>query len=177
MSILVPLCGKGITMSEVPNKIAVYLEIGECTQYCPGCHSSQLHKVDNSFTIPTRLECIVSYADRQLDKGANAIVIMGGTTNHMFSISDLKVMINRLSELAPVCLYSGSDDEALNKDIAETTNLTWIKTGSYKEGLGGLSSKTTNQRFYKKERRVKMDKYNILGGEDIFVDMTYLFQT
>ena len=45
MSVLTfPVANKGVTMSEVPDKIAVFFEIANCKQKCRGCHSPELWK-------------------------------------------------------------------------------------------------------------------------------------
>ena len=110
-------------------------------------------------------------AEDAVAKGANAIVLMGGTTNNigMFRLINI---INTLAKVAPVCLYSGSDDEARNSFIVRNSNLTWIKTGSYQANLGGLSSDTTNQKFY---RKVYVDYPN---GDKLLtlLDETYRFR-
>ena len=172
MSILVPVVSTGITLNEVPDKIAYFIELGSCTQRCKGCHSKELWEEVKS---PTRLEDVLRGAEKAVESGANAIVLMGGTCNKMSTPDVLKVL-DGLSEIAPTCLYSGLDDEKTNTYIAEHSGITWLKTGSYKEELGGLSSPTTNQRFYRKEIAVIYDNYQVVGTKDYFVDCTYLFQ-
>ena len=173
MSILVPVVSTGITLNEIPDKVAFYIELGSCTQRCKGCHSKELWE---EVKEPTSLDALITKAEQAIDKGANAIVLMGGTCNRL-SIENLLVILQSLSEIAPTCLYSGLDDEETNTYIAEHSGITWLKTGSYKEELGGLSSPTTNQRFYRKETDVIYDKYQFVGTKDYFVDCTYLFQT
>ena len=152
MSILVPLVSSGITMNEIPGRIAVYFELGNCTQGCPGCHSP--HLSEQQVLAITPLEELESIAETQATKGANAIVLMGGTTN---GISD--------------------DDAEHDKTIAQKSGVTWLKTGSYQEERGGLSSPSTNQRFYKLTDRFVADhKGNIIKKDTIFHDLTHLFQ-
>lgn len=175
MSILVPLVSSGITMNEIPGRIAVYFELGNCTQGCPGCHSPHL-AVQQCLAI-TPIEELEDIAETQATKGANAIVLMGGTTNGI-SKRDLITLLQRLSCVLPVCLYSGSDDEERDKNIAHKSGTTWLKTGSYQEERGGLSSPTTNQRFYKLTDRFTVDnKGTLIQKDTIFHDITYLFQT
>ena len=143
-----PVYSTGITLNEVPNHISFYVEFGECKKHCKGCHSPHLwEKVDN----PISLMDIVYLAREAVNKGANAIVLMGGTTNGI-PIGKLKYLITWLNTLAPVCLYSGSDDYEKDLALLMHSDLTWIKTGSYQEGKGGLTSPTTNQKFIRKER-------------------------
>ena len=100
---------------------------------------------------------------------------MGGTCNGLLT-EELYIILQSLSEIAPTCLYSGSDDQKLNRFFAENTNITWIKTGSYKEELGGLSSPTTNQRFYRKEYEEIFKKHQYWMNKMVLVDCTHLFQ-
>ncbi|WP_196599045.1 hypothetical protein [Pectinatus frisingensis] len=159
MSILIPVVSKGITLTEVPNKVAVYFEIGECVRNCKGCHSEHLRcKVNEKMSLYQMMQ----YAEAQVDKGANAIVLMGGTTNGL-SDEELEELIIVMSGIAPVCLYTGTDDESFHRWLAQKLPLTWLKTGSYKAALGGLQSPTTNQRFYKVDI-----KYTFIHG--VYVD-------
>ena len=172
MSILVPVVSTGITLNEVPDKVAFFIELGSCTQRCKGCHSKELwEKVKE----PTSLDTLLKEVEKATDKGANAIVLMGGTCNGL-NIKELSTILQALSDIAPTCLYSGSDDQKLNRFFAENTNITWIKTGSYKEELGGLSSPTTNQRFYRKEYEEIFKNHQYWMTKMVLVDCTHLFQ-
>lgn len=172
MSILVPVVSTGITLNEVPDKVAFFIELGSCTQRCKGCHSKELWE---EVKEPTSLDALLKEAEEAIDKGANAIVLMGGTCNGL-NIKELSTILQALSDIAPTCLYSGSDNQKLNRFFAENTNITWIKTGSYKEELGGLSSPTTNQRFYRKEYEEIFKKHQYLMTKMVLVDCTHLFQ-
>ena len=164
MSILIPVYSTGVTMNEVPDHLAFYIEMGNCKKKCKGCHSPHLwNTVDN----PMSIEELEVLADDAINKGANAIVLMGGTTNGI-PYPHLVRLIDKLSQIAPVCLYSGSDDYEQDMLIAITTRLTWLKTGSYQETKGGLMSAETNQKFLRKE--------NVNLGYAIFIDETYKFK-
>lgn len=169
MSILIPVYSTGVTMNEVPDHLAFYIEMGNCKQKCKGCHSPHLwNTVDN----PMSIEELEFLAYDAINKGANAIVLMGGTTNGI-PYPHLVRLIDKLSQIAPVCLYSGSDDYKQDMLIAITTQLTWLKIGSYQEELGGLSSKTSNQKFY---RKVYIDYPNDVKLLTL-IDETYRFRT
>lgn len=172
MPILVPVVSTGITLNEVPDKVAFFIELGSCTQRCKGCHSKELWE---EVKEPTSLDVLLKEAEKAIDKGANAIVLMGGTCNGLHT-EELYTILQALSEIAPTCLYSGSDDQKLNRFFAENTGITWIKTGSYKEDLGGLSSPTTNQRFYRKEYEEIFNKHQYWVTKMVLVDCTHLFQ-
>lgn len=164
MSILIPVYSTGVTMNEVPDHLAFYIEMGNCKQKCKGCHSPHLWNIVNN---PMSIEELEVLAYDAINKGANAIVLMGGTTNDI-PYPHLVRLIDKLSQIAPVCLYSGSDDYEQDMLIAITTRLTWLKTGSYQETKGGLMSTETNQKFLRKE--------NVNLRYAIFIDETYKFK-
>lgn len=167
-----PIAHTGVTLTELPGKIAVYFAFGNCQNHCDGCHSPELtYPVENPLTNAF----MKGYAAEQINKGANAILLMGGTTNGI-AVDDLIYLINSLDTLAPVGIYSGSNDDALHQHIADRSRLTWLKTGSYQKEKGGLDNPLTNQRFYRKEI-----VYQIRGPFDItptthLIDKTHLFQ-
>ena len=138
-----PVHGFYVSCNEFPTRIAVGIEMGSCIQYCIDCHSKDLWDTQDYMT----LEKIQLEVMSLLEKGATGIVIMGGTTNNIH-YDDLVKLINTMCDLAPTCLYSGSDDEELHRKLVEDTYLVALKTGSYIKELGGLSSPTTNQHFY-----------------------------
>lgn len=164
MSILIPVYSTGVTMNEVPDHLSFYIEMGNCKQKCKGCHSPHLWNTVNNHMSIEELEVLAYDA---INKGANAIVLMGGTTNGI-PYPHLVRLIDKLSQIAPVCLYSGSDDYEQDMLIAITTRLTWLKTGSYQETKGGLMSTETNQKFLRKE--------NVNLRYAIFIDETYKFK-
>lgn len=146
-----PVVSISVTLNEIPNHIAVAIELGNCKQKCKGCHSPWL-----SFSLPKskwmELEDVMRKVNEQVKKGANAIVIMGGTHNGV-STEDLIEAINVLACYAPVGLYSGlTDDAAIHHHLKDNSKLKWLKTGGFVMKLGGLTSPRTNQRFYERQR-------------------------
>lgn len=135
-----PVMGKGITLNELPDEVAVYFEIGDCKQQCKGCHSPHLWEHDGVEWLD--LEEIKAYIKTQ--RGATAVLFMGGTTNYGIEPKDfIENIIKPLSKDYPIGLYHGDSPFYLDKSC-----LTWIKTGRYIESQGGLTSPTTNQRMY-----------------------------
>ena len=172
-TVLVPLVSTGITFNEVPEKMAYYIELGGCFMHCANCHSPELQQ--DSPNMPTIAEVVLG-ATKAVIGGANAIVVLGGTTSRQFDKYDLLEFLKELSSIAPTCLYSGSDDEEEDKRIATLGGCTWLKTGQYIEALGGLDSTRTNQRFLKREQKVQVDKEGYVQKiTTIWDDQTHKF--
>lgn len=173
MSILVPVVSTGITLTEIPDRISYFIELGNCSKHCPNCHSPYL---SDTVISPPDLAGVERMVEHAAERGADAIVLMGGTTNGI-SDDDLITICQTLGNILPVGLYSGRDDEERDKDIALRGSLHWLKTGSYQEELGGLDSLRTNQRFYELEARFVFDRSGLyIQTDTIFHDLTHLFQ-
>ena len=161
-----PVVNQGVTLQEIPGKIAVFFEIGNCRRRCKGCHSAEYMWTKLHRDLWTPLDDMVAYADKHVKLGAEVILLMGGTMNDGVSHASLMTAVNKLSEIAPVGIYSGADDTAyIHTLLKYGTPLRYLKTGKYIKKLGGLSSPTTNQRFYEYD--------TVIGG---WCDRTYLFQ-
>lgn len=149
-----PVVNKGITLTEIPNRISVFFEIGNCTCHCDGCHSPELW--DTNYTRPNMtVQEIVDYVDEQYKLGANAVVLMGGMNNKDVSKDVFTLLLLELST-RQVGIYVGSDD----LEWLPLLPVRWIKAGGYEKDKGGLDSPTTNQRFYEYDttNRVWEDK-------------------
>ena len=173
MSLLVPVVSTGITLTEIPDRISYFIELGNCSKHCPNCHSPYL---SDTVISPPDLAGVGRMVEHAAERGADAIVLMGGTTNGI-SDDDLITICRTLGNILPVGLYSGRDDEERDKDIALRGSLHWLKTGSYQEELGGLDSPRTNQRFYELEARFVFDRSgSYIQTDTIFHDLTHLFK-
>lgn len=160
-----PIVNKGITLTEIPNHIAVFFEVGNCTCHCDGCHSPELW--DTNYTQPnmTTRE-IIDYIEEQYKLGANAVVFMGGWNNEGVSRTTLELFLLDISCMFQIGIYVGSDRVGALPRLP----IRWIKTGRYEKDKGGLDSPTTNQRFYEydsKERawKDKTKEYFQRGGD------------
>lgn len=171
MSILVPVVSHGVSFNEIPDRLSFYFEIGNCHAGCKGCHSPHLH----ADIEKTSLEDMVKEADAAIEQGAKAILLMGGTTNGIPD-EDLIAIIDALGEIAPVCLYSGSDDIEHDMAIGTKADLTWLKTGSYKEECGGLASPSTNQKFFKKGFKYTLRNWQYVSIETEWEECTEVFR-
>ncbi|MBM6701110.1 4Fe-4S cluster-binding domain-containing protein [Megasphaera elsdenii] len=138
-----PIVNKGITLTEIPNRISVFFEIGNCTCHCDGCHSPELW--DTNYTRPNMtVQEMIDYVHEQYKLGANAVVIMGGWNNEEVSRSALILLLLDLSCEFQVGIYVGDDYLGCLPRLP----IKWIKSGRYEKDKGGLDSPTTNQKFY-----------------------------
>ena len=128
-----------VTFAEVPNEISLCINISNCPCNCKGCHSSYLAEdIGNELNNNSIKELINN------NKGITCICFMGGDSNPL-EVDALAHFI-KINYPIKTAWYSGRQE--LSKYI-NLDNFSFIKLGPYKEELGPLNSKTTNQRFYK----------------------------
>lgn len=128
-----------IVFQEVPDEVSIAINITGCPHKCEGCHSNYLWEYFGNNLLDDLDALLNSY------KGLiSCVCFMGGDQN----MDDLRTALRIVKgyELK-TCVYSGEDDAILFKDILPM--LDYLKVGRYIQKLGGLSSPTTNQRFYK----------------------------
>lgn len=126
-----------IVLQEVPNEISICFTITGCQLRCDGCHSPYLWKKENGNDLTKEL--FISTL-KQYQGFASCILFMGGEWYENTLIDFLKVAQKMNYK---TCLYTGLDD--VNDNIKQ--HLTWLKTGQWKNELGGLDSLNTNQKF------------------------------
>jgi anaerobic ribonucleoside-triphosphate reductase activating protein len=139
--------GYSIVFQEVPNEITLAINICGCPYQCKGCHSKYLWDDNGTELNEKELSSLI-------DKYKNYITcvcFMGGD----WEFDILKKLKNKVKSYGlKTAIYSGSDSERTLR-ILKRFDFDYIKIGSYNEELGGLNSKITNQKMYKKEN----DKY------------------
>lgn len=142
-----------IGFREIPNEIALCINICGCRNNCKGCHSPWL--AEDNGTPLTYVEVIKLLRSNE---GISCICFMGGDKEPW--------EINRLAKLIKIdypklktAWYSGKDSYSKEIDLI---NFDYLKIGSYKEKCGPLNQKTTNQVMYE----IKI-KNNIVNLENI----------
>lgn len=143
-----------ITFAEVPNEVTLCINISNCPNRCKGCHSPHLWE---DIGEPLDLMHLTDLIDSSI--GITCVCIMGGDADPI-EVDDIAASIKEYYPGLKVAWYSGND--TISKDIA-FWNFDYIKIGSYKEDLGPLNCKTTNQKFFK-----------VVNGEEL-VDITDKF--
>lgn len=129
-----------VTFREVPDEIALCINISGCKIRCMGCHSRYLWDEIGQYLDVSALKNLI-----EIHKGISCVCLMGG--DHEFeSILKLGKAIKKFGLKA--AWYSGRDileDEALEV-------FDYIKLGRFIESLGGLDNPNTNQRMLKIEK-------------------------
>jgi anaerobic ribonucleoside-triphosphate reductase activating protein len=126
-----------VVLQEVPSEISICFTITGCKLNCKGCHSPHLWKKGSGekLTEEKYLQILRKYKEF-----ASCVLFMGGEWHRQELVQNLKTAKNMGYS---TCLYTGL--EKVDKEIL--SKLTWIKTGSWIQELGGLDCKTSNQRF------------------------------
>ncbi len=145
-----------IVFQEIPNEVTLAINLSNCPHNCKGCHSPQL-----MLDIGEQLNEKV--INRLLDRYGTMITcvcFMGGDASPC-EVEHLAAFVQKTSHgRLKTGWYSGREKLL---DNCKVENFNFIKLGAYKERLGGLNSKTTNQRLFR-----------INGTE--FEDITFLMQ-
>lgn len=136
-----------VVFEEVPDEISLTFLIDGCPLNCKGCHSKSF---DNAKELG--VDVFTSMLDAY-DGYVSCVCFLGGEWKPKRLVELLDIAISKGFN---TCLYTGLTE--VHPEIEE--RLTYVKYGPYVESLGGLTSKTTNQKMF--DRRT---------GEDI----TYKF--
>jgi len=126
-----------IVLQEVPGEISICFTITGCNLRCEGCHSPHTWKEGSGHAL---LDEIYLKTLKKYKGFASCVLFMGGEWHTAELIKRLK---QAKSLGFKTCLYTGLEEvgEGVRKE------LTWLKTGRWNYKLGGLESKTTNQKF------------------------------
>lgn len=125
-----------ITFSEVPDETSLCLAISGCPNRCKGCSSPWLRE-DVGHILSD------SYIEELLRKypTVTCVTFLGGDAAPS-RIIDLAKFVHELGY--KTCWYSGCTD------LPDTDALDYVKIGPWIAERGPLSSKTTNQEFYRR---------------------------
>lgn len=156
MGIKLPVVNITVSLNEIPDHVAVAIEIGNCTRRCKGCHSEWC-RTKLPYNQWMDLEVLMAKVNALVKNGADAIVLMGGTTNNI-PMNHLVEAINILSLYAPVGLYSGASFSSnIHSYLKKHAKLRWLKTGGFIQERGGLDNPLTNQQFFIKTEKGWLD--------------------
>ena len=140
-----------VVYQEVPGEISLAFSCTGCPIHCPGCHSKFLWNANagDEFTDGFLMDLLGKY-----ESAVTCVLFFGGDWDKEWLKGKLELVKKAGLKTA---LYTGSEEE----DPEIVRLLDYLKTGPFKEELGGLKSATTNQRMV-----------DLRTGEDI----TYKFR-
>lgn len=144
-----------IVFQEYPDEVTLAINLSLCPNHCPGCHSSYLWQdVGEELTLERLLGLISNY-----DGAITCVGFQGGD-------NDPQVLCRLLAELRhqhpelKIGWYSGRQ-QLPQQQFPEGFPLhlfDYIKLGPWREEAGPLTSRTTNQRFYRMEHGQLIDQ-------------------
>jgi len=149
-----------VTFSEVPDEIALCINLSNCPIHCKGCHSQYLWNDVGTELTEQNLEDMIKQ-----NMGITCICFMGGDSDPEL-VNEFSKYIHSHYVLR-TAWYSGRDF------IPSTTELDfdYVKVGPYKQECGPINDPNTNQRFYARGSVMhKMD-----ANPNMFYDMTNKF--
>lgn len=130
-----------IVFQEVPDEVSLALNITGCPLHCKGCHSPHLWDDAGEVLDEQAIDSLIATYSGDI----TCVALMGGDADP--KTVERLVRFVKLRGLK-TAWYSGR--QAL-PDGFEVRLLDYLKLGPYVEALGGLKSKTTNQRLYRVE--------------------------
>ena len=127
-----------IVFQEIPDEVTLAVNITNCPHRCVGCHSPHLrHNIGETLDVAT-LDSLLAKYGRQV----TCVCFMGGDRQP----KDIAMLAKHLRQNTnlKVAWYSGNDIIPRYASLFD-----YIKIGGYRAELGGLNSRTTNQRLYR----------------------------
>lgn len=132
----------GIVFQEIPDEVTLSINISNCPNHCPGCHSQYLWQdIGDKLT-----DDVIDGFVKEYDSDITCICLMGGD-NAPEDVERVAKYIHHHYPSLKVGWYSG------RQRIPATVNKSsfdYIKVGPYIQHLGCLKERTTNQRLYKR---------------------------
>lgn len=141
-----------VVFQEVPDEVSLAINITNCPNHCPDCHSKHLWEDIGEELTEDELNRLVDIYRGDI----TCVLIMGGDASKN-EVETLAHYIKHSLNLK-VAWYSGRYDNPLN-----ISDFDYLKLGPYLTEKGGLKNHDTNQKFYK-----------VFNGK--LIDQTYRFQ-
>ena len=138
-----------IVFQEVPDEVTLAINISNCPNQCPGCHSKYLWDNVGKDLDMNELNRLVS----QYKSGITCVCFMGGDAAPK-EVAEMAWQLKASHSNLKTAWYSGKNELPQN---VSTDHFDYIKLGRYVAELGPLDSATTNQRMMKRlaDGRVK----------------------
>lgn len=127
-----------VSFQEIPDEISLCINISNCPNNCPGCHSSYLK---DDVGIPLTYVELIQLISK--NHGISCVCFMGGDKEPW----EVQRLAQRVKEEGlKAAWYSGKSE--IPEDI-RLVNFDYVKLGSYIEEKGPLNNRNTNQVMYK----------------------------
>ena len=138
-----------VVFQEVPDEVTLAINISNCPNQCPGCHSKYLWENIGKALDESELNRLVV----QYESGITCVCFMGGDAEPK-AVADLAKQVKAIHSDLKLAWYSGKNELPEN---VSTDHFDYIKLGRYMAEFGPLDSATTNQRMMKRlaDGRVK----------------------
>jgi len=130
-----------VVFQEVPNEVALAINISGCPCHCPGCHSPYLWQDEGDELTPQAIDLLIATNGDHI----TCVALMGGDGDPI-QVDLLAQYIHQKYDGLRVAWYSGRTVISRYVDI---NNFDYIKIGPFISHLGPLNQRTTNQRFYR----------------------------
>jgi len=138
---MIKVASYDIVFQEIPGEVTLALNLSGCPCHCAGCHSPYLWE-------DTGEDLTEDLLDELIDKYAGLITcvaFMGGDKAPEEVAALAEYMKHSDRSALKAAWYSGRMEMP-----GISGPFDYVKIGPYVEELGGLKSKTTNQRLYKR---------------------------
>ena len=157
-----------VTFQEIPDEITLCIAISGCKIHCKGCNQKNLWNDEGKELDIEELNRLINS-----NKGITCVCFMGEGEKLPILWSYIK-LTKEFSNLK-TALYIGRDlISTITLYGSFFSCLDYLKVGSYISNLGGLDSKTTNQRLYSLKEVRTEGKFT--DYETVFTDITYKLQ-
>ncbi len=135
---------------EIPGEVTLAINLSNCPNRCPGCHSSYLMG-DTGNVLD---EEVLTGLLHKYGKAITCLCFMGGDASPA-EVEQLSVFLKQHTDGSlKTGWYSGRPTLPAG---CCPHHFDYIKLGPYIERLGGLDSPSTNQRFYRIENGVMIE--------------------
>ena len=130
-----------VTFSEVPDEVALCINLTKCWFRCPECHSKELW-LDTGFKLTqSEIDRLISEND-----GITCICFMGEGSKDTHEINTFANYIRNNHYKLKIALYTGRD---IVPPLLMKSSFDYIKLGRYDSAKGPINNPKTNQRLYK----------------------------
>ena len=135
-----------IVFQEIPDEVTLAVNLTNCPHRCIGCHSPHLrHNIGEPLDANV-LDGILDKYGRQI----TCVCFMGGDRQPK-DVATLARYLRQHTKLK-LAWYSGNDIMPRYANLFD-----YVKIGGYKADLGGLNSRTTNQRLFRITHNIPED--------------------